>query len=89
MNPLLMTIAAALGVAMILSLYRVLRGPSVFDRLNGLGLIGSKSIVLLLVLGGLSGRIEMFVDIALAYAMITFVGSLALAKYSEQTRKWR
>lgn len=85
MNPLLMSIAAALGVTMILSLYRVLRGPSLFDRLNGLGLIGSKSIVLLLVLGGLSGRIEMFVDIALAYAMVTFVGSLALAKYSEQT----
>ena len=84
MNPLL-AIAAALGVTMILSSYRVLRGPTLFDRLTGLGLIGSKAIVLLLVLGALAGRIEMFIDISLAYAMISFVGSLALAKYFEQT----
>lgn len=84
-DPLLMGVAIALGVAMVLSLYRVLRGPTLFDRLTGLGLIGSKAIVLLLVLGGLAGRIELFDDISLAYAMISFVGSLALAKYFEQT----
>ncbi len=80
----LLGIAVALVLTMVLSLYRVLRGPTVFDRLTGLGLIGTKTVVLVLVLGFLSGREDVFVDIALAYSLIAFVGSLALAKYFER-----
>jgi multicomponent Na+:H+ antiporter subunit F len=80
---LLATVAVALALVMMLSLYRVVTGPSVFDRLTGLGLIGSKTIVLLIVLGALDGRVDLYVDIALSYALISFVGSVVLAKYFE------
>ena len=76
--------SVALGIAMILSLYRVLRGPTIFDRLTGLGLIGTKTIVLLVLMGFLTDRVEIFVDIALAYGLISFVGVLSLAKYFER-----
>ena len=54
------------GVLLILSLYRVLAGPTVFDRLAGLGLIGTKTVVLLVFVGIIQGRSELFVDITLA-----------------------
>ena len=80
---LLTSVAVALALVMMLSLYRVVRGPSIFDRLTGLGLIGSKMIVLLMVLGAWSGRVDLYVDIALSYGLISFVGTLVLAKYFE------
>ncbi len=83
MHTLLLGTAMTLALAMLLSLYRVLRGPTPFDRLTGLGLIGTKTIVLLVVLGFLSGRVDIFVDIALSYTLISAVGSLILAKYFE------
>jgi multicomponent Na+:H+ antiporter subunit F len=78
-------IAWALALAMGLSLYRVLAGPTIFDRLTGLSLIATKSIVLLLLLGVMSERTDAFVDIALSYALISIVGVLTLAKYFEGT----
>jgi multicomponent Na+:H+ antiporter subunit F len=75
--------AITLALAMLLSLYRVFRGPTAFDRLTGLGLIGTKTVVLLIVLGFLTERIEIFVDIILAYALISLIGMLILAKYFE------
>ena len=87
MQLLLFGAATTLSLAMLLSLYRVLRGPTVFDRLTGLGLIGTKTIVLLIVLGFLTGRIDIFVDITLAYAFISIIGLLILAKYFEHKER--
>jgi len=87
LSGLLVSVAVALGLVMLLSLFRVVSGPSIFDRLTGLGLIGSKTIVLLIVLGVWSGRADLYVDIALAYALISFVGTLVLAKYFETTKE--
>jgi multicomponent Na+:H+ antiporter subunit F len=72
-----------LALATVLSLYRVLRGPTVFDRLTGLGLIGTKTAVLLVLLGFWSGRLDIFIDISLAYGLVGFIGTLVLAKYFE------
>jgi multicomponent Na+:H+ antiporter subunit F len=83
MNTVLWSAAIILAVAMTLSLYRVMRGPTAFDRLTGLGLIGTKTVVLMVLLGFLTGRLDMFVDITLSYALISFVGGLILAKYFE------
>ena len=80
---LLASVTVALALVMLLSLYRVVSGPSIFDRLTGLGLIGSKTIVLLMVLGAWSERVDLYVDIALSYGLISFVGTLVLAKYFE------
>lgn len=83
MTTVVATVAGALALAMALSLYRVVAGPTVFDRLLGLSLIGTKAIILLLLLGVMSGQTEMFVDISLSYALISLVGVLTLAKTFE------
>ena len=74
-----------LGIALLSAayLYRVLRGPTVFDRVLGLNGISTKVILLLLVIGTANERVDMFVDIALGYALLNLVGSLAIAKYLE------
>ena len=64
-------------------LYRVLSGPTGFDRMLGLNGISTKVILLLLVIGTANDRVDMFVDIALGYALLNLVGSLAIAKYLE------
>ncbi len=84
MNQMFVVAVVILSVAMTLSLYRVLRGPTVFDRLTGLGLIGTKTILLLLLLGFLTQRVDMFVDICLSYGLMSFIGTLVLAKYFAQ-----
>lgn len=67
--------------------YRVVKGPTVFDRLVGTNAIATKTIVLICLIGYVFGRIDMFIDITLAYAILGFIGSLTIAKYfsSENT----
>lgn len=84
MNGFFLGAALALGAVMLLALYRVVVGPTHLDRLTGLSLIGTKTVVLLVLLGAWTGRADLFVDIALTYALISFIGTLALAKYFEK-----
>lgn len=83
MSMLLTVVAAVLFIAIGGSLFRVVRGPTLWDRLAGVALIGTKTLILLVVAGELSGQPEMFTDIALAYATIGFLGALVIAKYFE------
>ncbi|MGM0574879.1 MAG: monovalent cation/H+ antiporter complex subunit F [Myxococcota bacterium] len=75
--------AMALAVIALIYLYRVLRGPSTFDRLLGLAGIGTKAILILVLIGAIYGQLDMVVDIALGYALINFVASLAAARYAK------
>lgn len=68
-------------VLMIPVLFRVVKGPSVIDRMIGVNIIGAKTTVLLIVIGALYDRLDMFVDLALTYALLNFLGSLASAKF--------
>ena len=63
-------VAVGLCLIMLFSMYRVLFGPTVLDRLIGVNAIGSKTVVLLLLIGFLYERVDMFVDIALAYGFL-------------------
>ena len=65
-------------------LYRVLQGPTIFDRVLGLAGISTKAIILLIVIGVYFERVDMFVDISTGYALLNLVGALAVAKYLEQ-----
>ncbi|MBN1585804.1 MAG: pH regulation protein F [Candidatus Omnitrophica bacterium] len=65
-------------------LYRALRGPTLFDRLLAVGTMGTKTVVLICLLGFAYGRIDMFVDIAIGYALLNFIGTIAFAKYLER-----
>jgi multicomponent Na+:H+ antiporter subunit F len=67
------------------SLYRIVAGPTLYDRAIAAGLIGTNAILVLALIGFLYGRIDMFVDLALAYGMLNFIGVVALAKYFERT----
>jgi multicomponent Na+:H+ antiporter subunit F len=89
MRPFLLWVTVLLALGAALSLYRVFRGPTAFDRMTGLGLIGTKTIVLLLLMGSLTGRVDAFVDIALAYGLVGLLGSLALARYFEARSRER
>jgi multicomponent Na+:H+ antiporter subunit F len=73
-----------LAVLMVVYLYRVVRGPSVFDRVLGLNGISTKAIVLLVLIGTLFERVEMFVDISTGYALLNLVSALAVAKFLEE-----
>ena len=67
-------------------LYRVLRGPTVFDRVLGLNGISTKAIILLVVIGTFYERVDMFVDIALAYAMLNFIAVLAASRFFQKRK---
>lgn len=78
--------ALVLGGLMLLSLYRGIFGPTVLDRLVGVNAIGSKTVVLLVIIGILYKRVDMFVDIALAYALLNFVAVLAASRYFQKRK---
>jgi multicomponent Na+:H+ antiporter subunit F len=75
---------AAVLVTMALALVRALMGPTVYDRIVSVNAFGTLTVVLIAVHGFLTGRPE-FLDIALAYALITFIGVIAVTKYVTMT----
>ena len=75
-----------LALLMVVSLYRAIFGPTVLDRLIGANAIGSKTAVLLILIGLIYHRVDMFVDIALAYAMLNFIAVLAASRYFQKCK---
>ena len=75
-----------LALVMMLSLYRAVAGPTVLDRLIGVNAIGSKTVALLILIGLVYRRVDMFVDIALAYAMLNFIAVLAASRYFQKRK---
>ncbi len=65
-------------------LYRIVVGPTAIDRIVAVNVIGTKTTVLLVFIGMIFGRVEMFVDFALTYALLNFIGSLAAARYLDR-----
>ncbi len=66
---------------MLLALYRTIFGPTIIDRIMGANIIGTKTTVLLIIIGTIYERVDMFVDIALAYAMLNFIVTIAASRY--------
>jgi len=81
MERLFLAVGIALVLLMFLSLYRVIAGPSILDRILGANVIGTKTTILLLIIGLLFDNVGMYVDIAVAYAMLNFITTLGAAKY--------
>ncbi len=75
-----------LALLMLVSLYRPVFGPTVLDRMIGVNAIGTKTAVLLIMIGLIYHRVEMFVDIALAYAMLNFLAVLAASRYFQKRK---
>lgn len=77
--------AAALTIvlAAALALYRALLGPSIYDRLLAVNVIGTKTVALLALIGFINGRPH-FLDIAITYALINFTATIAFLHYKEK-----
>ncbi len=90
------TVLVLIGV--LVTLPRALRGPTLMDRILAVNVIGTKTIVLLALVGFLqvdlgiargadpsdSGRAGFWLDIALTYALINFIATIAVLKYLER-----
>ncbi len=87
MSSFFLALAVFIVLLFVASLYRVAVGPTVFDRAIGAGLIGTNAVLVLLLIGFFYGRADMFVDLALTYGMLNFIGVVALAKYFERGQK--
>lgn len=74
--------AAALLVALALALVRAALGPTVFDRALAANTIGTLAVLLLAVIGFLTGRPE-FLDLAIVYGLLNVIGTVAVLKYFE------
>ncbi len=84
MTVLFAAVTIAHLVLVLVYVHRLAVGPTVFDRLLGLNAFGTSTTVVLLLIGVVYEREDMFVDIALAYALLSFIGSLAAARYFER-----
>ena len=69
-------------ITMTLALFRAFAGPTVYDRILALNMFGTKTVLLIGVSGFLTGRPE-WMDLAIVYALINFVGILAVLRFSK------
>ncbi len=80
---MMMTVTAlAILVTMALALVRALLGPTVYDRILAVNLFGTKTVLIIAVLAFMKDRLDIL-DVALAYALINFIGIVAVLKFFE------
>lgn len=77
--------AFAILFAALLVLYRAIKGPRVYDRVLSVNVIGTKTVVLIALVGYIYERPH-FLDIAIVYALINFIATIAFLKYRETGR---
>ena len=69
-------------LSMFLAVFRSIKGPTVYDRILSVNAFGTLTVVLISVYGFLTERPD-FLDLALVYALINFIGTIAASKYVE------
>ena len=69
---------------MVLVFVRAILGPNVYDRILALNSFGTLTVLLIAAFGFFSGRPE-FLDIALVYALISFIGTVAVLRFCERS----
>lgn len=79
-----MFIAATIAILLVmgLALIRAMLGPTVYDRILAVNMFGTKTVLLIAVLGFLNARPD-FLDIALVYALINFIGTVTVLRFFE------
>jgi len=78
----LLTVAAGLLLAAFLCLYRIGRGPSAPDRTVAIDILGTLMVGFCCVMALWTGQ-DFYMNIAIAWALLSFIGTIALAKYLE------
>ena len=80
-------VGVCLLLFMFMPLYRVVKGPTVITRILGVNVIGTKTTVLIIIIGTIYKRVDMFVDIAIAYALLNFIVSLAASRFFQRHKE--
>jgi multicomponent Na+:H+ antiporter subunit F len=86
MDIVFLSAAVFLALVMALTLYRAIAGPTVLDRMIGVNAIGSKTTAMLVLIGLIYHKVDMFVDIAIAYACLNFIAVLAASRYFQKKK---
>lgn len=76
-------VAVLVLLALALIMIRTVRGPSLYDRLLAANTLGTITVLLLVLFGSEEGRLGLFLDIALVYALVNFIGTVAVLKFFE------
>jgi len=79
---MLITATLAVFVAMFLAIIRAVVGPSLYDRILAVNMFGTKTVLLIALLGFVMGRPQ-FLDIAIVYALINFISVIGVLRYSD------
>lgn len=87
MNTFLLAVTIAVLLNSLLSSYRVIRGPTVQDRLIGVNIINTQALIVLLLLFFTAERPNMYLDIAVLYALLNLVLTVTLSRYLETGRR--
>ena len=79
-----MLIAATIAilVVMVMAILRAITGPTLYDRILAVNMFGTKTVLLISLLGFVMGRPE-FLDIAIVYALINFISVIGVLHYSD------
>lgn len=85
---MLLAAAVAILATMALALARAILGPSVYDRVLAVNMFGTKTVLLLALMAFAIGRTD-FLDLALAYALINFIGVLAVLWFVKDSQRHR
>lgn len=80
---IIMISAGFISLAMLFSLYRFIKGPSVSDRVVSFDIITISSLALIALIGLISGR-AIYIDVALVYGLLSFIGVIIVARYLER-----
>ena len=72
----------AILITMVLAITRTLLGPTVYDRILAVNMFGTKTVLIIAAIAFMSGRTDLL-DIALVYALINFIGVVAVLKFFE------
>ncbi len=85
MDSFFLGVGLALFAFMLPMFYRVAAGPTPIDRIVAVNVVGTKTAIILIIIGTLFKRVDMFVDFALTYALLNFIASIAAARYFHRT----
>ncbi len=85
MTQFFLFIGVGMCVLVLLCLYRATYGPTILNRAAGISAIGTKTLIILLLMGVVYDRIDMFIDISMVYALLNFLGTVVLSKYLERS----
>jgi len=79
---MLIVATIAILVVMIMAITRAVMGPTFYDRILAVNMFGTKTVLLISLLGFVMGRPE-FLDIAIVYALINFISVIGVLHYSD------